>query len=91
MANRPGDPRGTYRWKQIRAAILADDPPCEYCGVPATCVDDRIPLARGGDPWDAANLTPSCQPCNLARCNDHRPAGPTGAGVPVTRGVWATD
>ena len=90
MANRAQDPRDTYRWQQIRKVILSSNPPCSYCGEPAACVDHRIPIARGGDPFDPANLTPACRPCNLAR--RYEPTTPAADGaVTITHGIWGVD
>lgn len=36
---------------------------CYYCGDPATCLDHRIPLARGGAHLPG-NLVPACHGCN---------------------------
>lgn len=97
MANRAQDPRDTYRWKQTRKAILSTGPACEYCGEPATCVDHRVPLSRGGDPFDPANLAPSCRACNLSRryeptANPEPGAAEgTGPGVVITHGLWGVN
>ena len=52
------------RWSALRAIILNDNPICAYCkDEPATEADHDIPRARGGSD-EAANLIPSCRPCN---------------------------
>ena len=59
----------TTRWAKARAALLAEHPTCANCGErPAVDVDHREPLrellARGGDPYDLAELDPLCIPCH---------------------------
>ena len=52
-------------WKRLRAAKLAQDPMCEYCGrQPATDVDHMRAINVGGDPhaWD--NLRSACHACH---------------------------
>ena len=49
-----------------RRALLADNPPCNWCGAVATEADHIIPHAAGGSD-DLENLTPSCRRCNASR------------------------
>lgn len=49
-----------------RKTLLADHPPCHWCGEPATVADHLVPLSRGGSN-DIANLVASCVPCNSRR------------------------
>lgn len=61
-------------YRRNRARILGSSPPCVRCGMPATTVDHRVPLAAGGT-HDAANLQPMCKRCNSSkadRMSSHR-------------------
>lgn len=49
-----------------RKTLLADHPPCHWCGEPATVADHLVPLSCGGSN-DIANLVASCVPCNARR------------------------
>ena len=51
-----------------RRALLADDPPCVYCGKPADTADHILPVAMGGT-HELTNLVPACKACNSARGN----------------------
>lgn len=54
--------RGRYgpQYQRNRKAMLADNPPCHWCGQPATTADHL-----DGDNPDA--LTPACLSCNSRR------------------------
>lgn len=54
------DPRGTRRWRQLRAAILATSDICGHCGQPgADTVDHIIPVDLRPDlAMDPTNLRP---------------------------------
>jgi 5-methylcytosine-specific restriction endonuclease McrA len=53
------------RWRKLWAEILEASPLCAYCGVrPATVVDHILPVSKGGDMYDRANLAPACKRCN---------------------------
>lgn len=56
-----------------RAALLANDPPCVYCGQPATQADHIVPVALGGT-HHAANLAPACAHCNASKKDRPAPA-----------------
>jgi 5-methylcytosine-specific restriction protein A len=72
------DPRGSsaqrgygYRWRKLRAAILAGEPLCRLCAergltVPATDVDHIVPKAPGepGQCVTAEELMPLCHACH---------------------------
>lgn len=66
--------RGNFRqrgynaqYQQARRQLLANQPPCHWCGTPdATVADHLVPLSAGGTN-DPANLVPSCVPCNARR------------------------
>ena len=67
MPKRTSDP--TYL--AARRAILQGDPPCHWCGAPATEADHLIEHDRGGtDTPD--NLVPACKPCNSRRGNAYK-------------------
>lgn len=53
-------------YKTNRAALLASNPPCHWCGAPATTADHLIERDRDGDD-SLENLVPACQPCNSSR------------------------
>jgi hypothetical protein len=65
--------RDASYWRN-RARLLADRPPCHWCGAPATTADHLVPVARGGT-HDPANLVPACKPCNSSRRADPRWTG----------------
>ncbi|WP_369406295.1 HNH endonuclease [Nocardiopsis trehalosi] len=51
--------------------MLAGDPPCHWCGAPATTADHLVPRSLGGTNT-LDNYVPSCSPCNSARAaNPH--------------------
>jgi hypothetical protein len=49
-----------------RRLLLADNPPCTYCGRLADTADHIHPYALGGSN-DLSNLTPACRRCNSSR------------------------
>lgn len=54
------DPRGTRRWRQLRATILSTDDTCHLCGKPGADTLDHVrEIALGADPWDITNLRPA--------------------------------
>lgn len=64
------DIRDTYKWRKLRAAILARDlRTCHYCGETATTVDHLVPLSKGGAPYDPDNLVAACMRCNYSKKN----------------------
>lgn len=55
---RPDHDRAYGRaYRTLRAALLADRPPCTWCGTPATTADHLIPVALGGDLLVRAAIT----------------------------------
>jgi hypothetical protein len=63
---------GTKRWKEVRRLVLEEDSDCHWCRLKgkrtkASQVDHIVELDRGGDPYDRANLVPSCASCNASR------------------------
>lgn len=49
-----------------RRLLLADNPPCTYCGRLADTADHIYPYVLGGSN-DLSNLTPACRSCNSSR------------------------
>lgn len=63
------------RYRQVRAAILAGNPKCYWCGGkhgPAVTADHEPPIAMVGRPH--LNLVPACRHCNFGRGNSSRGA-----------------
>lgn len=50
-------------WKALRAQVLREEPYCELCGAPSTCVDHRIPRFEGGGE-ERQNLRGLCDACH---------------------------
>lgn len=66
----------TAQWKRLRAYILGRDPLCHIATLcverdghpaPSEVVDHIIPMRRGGDAWDEANLQGCCKACHDAK------------------------
>ena len=53
-------------YKANRKQLLAGNPPCYWCGAPASEADHLIEHDRGGTD-DLTNLVPACKPCNGRR------------------------
>jgi len=66
-------PYNTTRWTKLRAAKLRANPLCEYCATgqvtPATQVDHKQAINKGGDPWDWDNLASTCARCHTNKTN----------------------
>ena len=54
------------RWRAVRRRVLIRDGwRCTECGRPGRLeVDHRVPLERGGDPWELDNLQSLCRDCH---------------------------
>jgi hypothetical protein len=74
----PGPGRTGYRWRKLRAEVLAEEPDCWICGwrinpaVPnpeylSPSVDHVVPLVEGGHPTDRSNLRAAHLGCNRER------------------------
>lgn len=61
----PNTERGyTRQYRTERAALLADHPPCYWCGDTATTADHVPPLRTAATPADWTGvLVPACRPC----------------------------
>ena len=95
MAKAGANPRyanGAAR-RKLRAWLKAQGLPCHLCGgaidysLPAGHpmsfeVDEIVPVSRGGDPLDRANVAPAHRICNERRGN-HMPGDAGAAGLPV--------
>ena len=60
------------RWRRLRRAVLACEPLCRCCEAAgranaAAEVDHVVPIGRGGEEWDRANLQPLCRACHEAK------------------------
>jgi 5-methylcytosine-specific restriction endonuclease McrA len=65
MPTQAGDPRKTSRWQRIRKQILVENDICWLCGHPgADSVDHVVPIRKGGEAYDLANLRPAHFSCN---------------------------
>lgn len=62
----------TYRTE--RARILEGNPPCWWCGAPATTADHLHPASQGGN--IIGNLVPACAHCNYSRQDRPTPPQP---------------
>lgn len=76
---------------RLRARVAAEGAPCHLCGkaidytLPAghpMCfeLDEIVPVSKGGDPLDRANVAPAHRVCNQRRGN--RPLGLVGSDEP---------
>lgn len=64
------DPRGTRRWKELAARIIARDGVCSVCGTDQDLsVDHVIPISRNGAVWDEQNLITMCMTHNRQKSN----------------------
>jgi 5-methylcytosine-specific restriction protein A len=68
LENSTRDPiYSSTRWRQLRRKKLQADPFCAKCApriVAANTVDHIVPIRRGGERWDWANLESLCKPCH---------------------------
>jgi 5-methylcytosine-specific restriction endonuclease McrA len=63
--------RGSTRQsRKQRAAVLARDKDCVYCGASAEVVDHYMPKALGGSDGEA-NLVGACTECNSRKSDQH--------------------
>jgi len=51
-------------WKKLRRMKLARSPLCEECRRPATDVDHKVSIHKGGHPLDMTNLQSLCHSCH---------------------------
>lgn len=72
MTNKPKN-HGHWNSKEYRdnrAELLRDNPPCWMCGAPATTADHLLEYDRGGT-HEMHNLAPACKPCNSRRGQEY--------------------
>ena len=68
------------RWARVRRAVLdAAGWRCAVCGQYANEVDHIIPLHKGGDPWELANLQSLCGTCHVEKTRRENRRPPTAA------------
>ena len=62
------------RWQRLRLGIFERDGwRCVQCGRAGRLeCDHKIPLDRGGDPYDRANLQTLCRGCHVAKTRAER-------------------
>lgn len=60
-------------YQRARAALLAGNPRCHWCGAAATTADHEPPLEVVGHPH--LSLVPACGPCNFGRRRRSTPSG----------------
>ena len=59
---------GNYSYRRLRAAFLAGNPPCAWCGrAPGTTVDHLVPIDAGAVRNDVTNWVAACKSCNSRR------------------------
>ena len=64
------------RWESARLAVLrAAKYRCAVCGRPAFQVHHKIPLSKGGAPYDVENLEVRCRPCHFDAHPSPKPPG----------------
>jgi ribosomal protein S27AE len=65
---RIGSPYGKA-YRAARERVLAGNPPCVWCGEPATMADHDPPIAEAGY---HLSLVPACRRCNCGRIKKDR-------------------
>lgn len=65
-----------WQYQQARKKLLAGNPPCHWCGAPATTADHEPPIHVVGQ--EHLNLVPACAPCNYGRRTGTIRYGPYG-------------
>jgi 5-methylcytosine-specific restriction enzyme A len=61
-------------WTKLRRKVLAEEPQCRSCGLPATTVDHITPRAFGGSNA-RANLQPLCSGCHKVKSQQEAHVG----------------
>ena len=69
------------QWRLARMKVLHRDKfRCKQCGRAGRLeVDHVIPLDKGGDPWDLANLQALCRDCHIKKTRRENRRTPTPA------------
>ena len=70
-------PRGQADYKKNKRILLAENPFCHWCGMPASEADHLIEVDRGGDN-SLENMVSACRKCNAVRGNKYRAARDAG-------------
>ena len=70
-------PRNQADYKRNKQILLAENPFCHWCGMPASEADHLIEVDRGGDN-SLTNMVSACRKCNATRGNQYRAARDAG-------------
>ena len=70
-------PRNQADYKRNKQILLAENPFCHWCNMPATEADHLIEVDRGGDN-SLDNMVSACRKCNATRGNKYRAARDAG-------------
>ena len=72
MGRRVWPGRDWRRWARLRRVVFERDGwRCRTCGKAGRLEADHVvPISKGGDPWDMANLQTLCRGCHIEK---HRP------------------
>ena len=70
--SRPGDPRSTYAWQQLRLQVIREEPLCTLrlpgCTTYSTTADHIVAVALRPDlALERSNCRGACAHCNYAR------------------------
>jgi phage terminase large subunit-like protein len=75
-------PRNQADYKRNKQILLAENPFCHWCGMPASEADHLIEVDRGGDN-SLGNMVSACRKCNATRGNQYRAARDAGKQNPA--------
>ena len=59
-------------WLKVRKLVLAREPFCRACGMPASDIDHITPIKDGGDKLSLDNLQPLCKACHNKKTTRER-------------------
>ena len=79
------------RWERMRWRVFERDGwRCLECGAAGRLeCDHRIPMDRGGKPWDINNLQSLCRGCHIAKTRKERRFAQVGPKVRAWRNLVA--